>query len=107
MKLTDTQCRNAKPAACAYKMFDGGGLYLEVMPNGSKLWRQKYYYLQKEKRLSLGHYPLITLAEAREKREDIKKLLLKDIDPAQQKVERKIEIRSIEATRGTRQIKIA
>lgn len=44
MKLTDTQCKNAKPAACAYKMFDGGGLHLEVMPNGSKLWRQKYYF---------------------------------------------------------------
>jgi len=99
MKLTDTACKNAKPRDRAYKMFDGGGLYLEVMPNGSKLWRVKYRYLGKERRLSLGAYPLITLAEAREGREEIKKLLAKDIDPATAKLERKREIvRNVENT---------
>lgn len=72
MKLNDTKCRNAKPDSKAYKLFDGGGLYLEVTSNGSKLWRVKYRYLGKEKRLSLGAYPLVTLAEAREGRDEIK-----------------------------------
>lgn len=99
MKLNDTKCRNAKPDSKAYKIFDGGGLYLEVMPNGSKLWRVKYRYLSTEKRLSLGAYPLITLAEAREGRDEIKKLLAKDIDPATAKREKKSEmIRNAENT---------
>lgn len=93
MKLTNTACKNAKPDKRPYKRFDGGGLYLEVMPNGNKLWRVKYRYLGLERRLSLGAYPLITLAEAREGREEIKKLLAKDIDPANAKRERKHKIR--------------
>ena len=56
MKLTDIACKNAKPKEKAYKLFDGGGLYLEVMPSGSKLWRLKYYYLGKEKRFSLAPF---------------------------------------------------
>lgn len=92
MKLTDTACKSAKAKNAAYKRFDGGGLYLEVMPNGSKLWRVKYRYLNKEKRLSLGAYPLVTLAEAREGRDEIKKLLAKDIDPATAKRDKKSEI---------------
>jgi len=82
MKLTDKTCKNAKPQEKPYKLFDGGGLYLEVLPHGSKLWRLKYRYLGIEKRFSLGAYPLITLAEAREKREEAKKLLTQDIDPS-------------------------
>lgn len=82
MKLTDVKCKTAKLQARSYKMFDGGGLYLEAMPNGGKLWRLKYYFLGKEKRFSLGAYPLVPLSEARDGREDAKKLLLRDIDPA-------------------------
>jgi len=82
MNLTDIQCRTAKPKDKSYKIFDGGGLYLEVMPRGSKLWRLKYYFLGKEKRISFGAYPLISLSEAREEREKSKKLLHKDIDPS-------------------------
>lgn len=82
MKLTDTACKSAKPAIKPYKRFDGGGLYLEVMPNGNKLWRLKYRFLGKEKRFSLGSYPLVTLAQAREGREEAKKLLTRDIDPS-------------------------
>lgn len=92
MKLTDTACKAAKPAEKAYKRFDGGGLYLEIMPNGNKLWRLKYRYLGAERRISLGAYPLVTLAEAREERERIKKLLLKDIDPATAKKMKKAEL---------------
>lgn len=89
MKLTDTACKTAKARDKAYKRFDGGGLYLEVMPNGNKLWRLKYRFLGKEKRFSLGAYPLVTLAEAREGRDEAKKLLAKDIDPVTAKQDRK------------------
>lgn len=65
---------------------------MEVMPNGSKLWRLKYRYLGAERRLSLGAYPLVTLAEARESRDEIKKLLMKEIDPATAKREKKNNI---------------
>lgn len=92
MKLTDTACKNAKPAEKSYKRFDGGGLYMEIMPNGSKLWRLKYRYLGAERRLSLGAYPLVTLAEPRESRDEIKKLLMRDVDPASAKRERRSEI---------------
>lgn len=82
MKLTDMACKAAKAKEKPYKKFDGGGLYLEVMPNGNKLWRLKYYFLGKEKRLSLGTYALVSLAEARESREKAKKLILQGIDPS-------------------------
>lgn len=89
MKLNDIKCKGAKPKEKSYKMFDGGGLYLEILPSGKKLWRLKYYYLNKEKRISLGAYPLVTLAEARESREDAKKMLLKDIDPSTARKDKK------------------
>lgn len=92
MKLTDKSCKGAKPAEKPYKIFDGGGLYLEVMPNGNKLWRLKYYFLGKEKRFSLGAYPLISLAEAREKRDQAKKLITQNIDPSTHKMDEKKEI---------------
>ncbi|MDO9101574.1 MAG: Arm DNA-binding domain-containing protein [Candidatus Nitrotoga sp.] len=56
-KLTDVAIKKAKPEAKSYKMADGGGMYLEVMPNGSKYWRLKYRFGGKEKRLALGVYP--------------------------------------------------
>jgi len=56
MKLNDQKCKNAKPKDKSYKLFDGGGLYLEIMPSGGKLWRLKYRYAGKEKRLSFGSY---------------------------------------------------
>lgn len=99
MKLTDVKCKAAKPQARSYKLFDGGGLYLEVMPSGGKLWRLKYYFLGKEKRVSLGAYPLVSLAEARDAREDAKKLLLKDIDPSTARREGKAQtVRNAENT---------
>ena len=64
--LTDRQIKNAKPAAKAYKLADGRGLYLQVTTAGGKLWRWKYRIGGKEKLLSIGKYPLISLLEARE-----------------------------------------
>lgn len=81
MKLSDAAARKAKPEAKAYKMADGGGMYLEVMPTGSKYWRLKYRYGGKEKRLAFGVYPDVSLAQARERRGDARKLLANDIDP--------------------------
>lgn len=85
MKLKDIQCRNAKPKEKAYKLADGAGMYLEVSPSGSKYWRLKYRILNKEKRLALGVYPTVTLQEAREKRDEAKKLIAQGIDPVEAK----------------------
>jgi integrase len=83
MPLTDTQVRNAKPADKPVRMFDGGGLYLEVSPSGGKLWRLKYRFMGKEKRLALGTYPEVTLADARDRRSEARKLLASEIDPGE------------------------
>lgn len=85
MPLTDVQIRNAKPAERPFKLFDGGGLYVEVMPTGSKLWRMKYRVDGKEKRLSFGAYPSVGLRDARAKREEAKTSLAQGIDPGAQK----------------------
>lgn len=91
MKLTHKACEHAKPKPKSYKLFDGGGLYLEVMPNGSKGWKLKYRYMNKENRLTIGPYPLISIVEARSAREEAKKLLLANIDPSQAKKESKMQ----------------
>jgi Arm DNA-binding domain len=57
MALSDTAIRNAKPSVKPVRLFDGGGLYLEVAPSGGKWWRLKYRHGGKEKRLSFGTYP--------------------------------------------------
>ena len=79
--LTDVAIRKAKPEAKPYKMGDGRGLYLLVQPSGSKYWRQKYRYLGVEKLLSLGVYPDVSLSQARERRENARKLLANGTDP--------------------------
>ncbi len=93
MKLTNTACKNAKPEKKQYKRFDGGGLYLLVRPNGSKLWQLKYRYLGTEKTLSIGPYPSVKLADARKARDNAKALLAKSpsIDPMAFKIEAKRE----------------
>ncbi len=82
MPLTDTAIRTAKPAKKARKLFDGGGLYIEVSPAGGKWWRFKYRFDGKEKRLSLGVYPDVPLKAARNKRDETRKLLAAGIDPS-------------------------
>lgn len=91
MKLNDKMCKAAKPKEKPYKMFDGGGLYLEVKPSSSKLWRLKYRFLDKEKKLCIGEYPAISLAEARNHRDEAKRLLVNGIDPSAAKQEIKKE----------------
>lgn len=66
MPLSDTAARSAKPREKAYKLSDEKGLYLQVDPNGSKYWRLKYYFADKERKLCIGCYPEVTLAKARE-----------------------------------------
>ena len=85
MSLTDTACKNAKPSDTEYKLADGGGLYLLVKPNGGRYWRLKYRFNKKEKLLSFGLYPAISLSAARKKRDDARELLNVDIDPGQAK----------------------
>lgn len=85
MALTDTAVKKAKPTDKPIRMFDGGGLYLEVSPAGGKLWRLKYRFNSKEKLLSFGKYPEVTLTKARVKREDARRLLTEGIDPGEHK----------------------
>lgn len=83
MALTDIQVKNAKPKGKAYKLSDAGGLFLYVTPTGGKLWRLAYRFDGKQKTLSFGAYPIITLLEARAKRDQAKKLLANDQDPSE------------------------
>lgn len=81
MALTDTAIKAAKPKDKPFKLGDSGGLYLEISPAGGKLWRLKYRIEGREKRLALGAYPEISLADARERRDTARKELAAGIDP--------------------------
>lgn len=83
MALTDTAIRNAKPEDKPRKLADEKGLFLLVHPNGSKYWRLKYRFGGREKLLALGVYPEITLADARQRRDDARKLLANGADPGE------------------------
>ncbi|RON13043.1 tyrosine-type recombinase/integrase [Pseudomonas frederiksbergensis] len=85
MALTDTAARTAKPREKLYRMADAAGLCLEVTPSGSKLWRFRYRFGGKAKMMGLGAYPTVTLAKARERREDARRLLANGIDPTAHK----------------------
>ena len=87
MALTDTAIRNVKPGEKPKKIFDERGLFLLVQPSGGKLWRLKYRYFGKEKKLSLGRYPDVTLKVARERRDEARTLLANGADPASVKAE--------------------
>ncbi|WP_321842710.1 tyrosine-type recombinase/integrase [Burkholderia cepacia] len=95
--LTDLKVRRAKPAEQPYRLADGKGLYLQVMPNGSKYWRMKYRFDGKEKLASFGVYPEVSLAEARQACLAARKLLAAGTDPTEQKREIK-RARAIEAS---------
>ncbi len=82
MPLTDIKIKQAKPKEKPYKISDEKGLYLEVAPSGGKWWRLKYRIEGKEKRFSLGVYPDVSLALARERRDDARKLIANGIDPS-------------------------
>jgi hypothetical protein len=85
MSLTDAAARNAKPREKSYKLSDSNGLYSQVEPNGSKLWRLKYRFNEKEKRLAFGVYPEVTLAQAREHQLEARRLLNSGVDPGEYK----------------------
>lgn len=85
MRLTDTAVRKAKPTDKVQRLFDGGGLYIEILPSGGRYWRLKYRHNGKEKRLAIGVYPTVTLAAARDAREKAKALLRAGRDPSLEK----------------------
>src|ERR1022692_273357 len=89
MSLSDASARNAKPRTKPYKIADGEGLFLLVMPSGSKYWRLKYFIAGKEKLLALGVYPEISLTDARERRAQARKVLAAGKDPGEVKKESK------------------
>lgn len=97
--LTDTAIRNAKPGEKPRKLFDAGGLFLLLTPKGKRWWRLKYHYQGKEKLLSLGVYPHVTLAYARKQRDAAKTLLAQGIDPSEHRKAAREEERR--ATAGT------
>lgn len=80
--LTDTQIRKAKPADRPYRLADSGGLFLYVTPAGGKHWRMRYRYAGKEKTLTFGPYPQVSLAKARESRDAAKAVLREGLDPS-------------------------
>jgi integrase len=90
MKLNARQVDAAKPREKAYKLADGAGLYLEVVPSGSRYWRMKYRFNGKEKRMAFGVYPAVSLAQARALRDEAKKKLVEGIDPSFAKKEEKL-----------------
>ena len=98
MPLSDVAIRRAKPSDKPQRLFDGGGLYLEVMPTGGKLWRWKYRYAGKEKRLALGAYPDVTLAGARERHLAARRLLAEGLDPSEQRKAEKTALATHSAT---------
>ncbi len=82
MALTETKIKSIKPDVKQKKYYDGQGLFLLVKPNGSKLWRFKYHFYGREKLISFGAYPAVTLKTAREERRKYKELLAQKIDPS-------------------------
>lgn len=89
MPLTNIACQKAKPDSQPYRLPDGGGLYLQVMPNGSRYWRMKYRFFGKEKLLALGVYPLVSLYDARQLRDQAKRDLMNNVDPGALKQQKK------------------
>ncbi len=97
MSLSDAKVRNAKPKTKPYKIADGEGLFLVIMPSGSKYWRLRYFVAGKEKLLALGVYPEISLGDARDRRAQARKLLAVGKDPG----EAKKEVKRLTALRNT------
>ena len=92
MPLTDVQCRSAKASSKSYKVYDAKGLYLEVIPTGKRFWRFRYNYFGKEKRISLGEYPEISLTAARSDAISARTLVKAGIDPSLQRQQQRIGV---------------
>ena len=91
MMLTNVQIQKAAPGEKPIRLFDGGGLYLEISPTGGKLWRFKYRFDGKEKRLALGKYPEVSLANARKRREAARELIANGVDPSEDRKAKRAE----------------
>ncbi|WP_429176500.1 tyrosine-type recombinase/integrase [Kosakonia sp. 1610] len=98
MKLSARQVDTAKPYDKDYKLPDGNGLFLLVKTNGAKYWRWRYTFAGKERLLALGVYPSITLANARDRRDEAKKLLAQGVDPVRAKAANALLLRTQEVT---------
>lgn len=98
--LTSIQIKNAKPAEKPYKLFDGGGLFLQVNATGSKFWKMKFSLNEKEDSLSFGKYPGISLQQAREKREEARKMIANGINPKAARKEQKRQRQEAEKTKA-------
>lgn len=90
MALTDVAIRNAKPRMKPYKMGDAFGLFVLIQPSGGKLWRFKYRFEGREKKLAIGTYPVIGLAEARRRRDQARELLAAGKDPSRERQREKL-----------------
>lgn len=93
MALKDVEIRALKPQERVYKRADERGLYIEVHPNGSKLWRFKFRHLGKDKRIALGRYPTVGLADARRRRDEAKQKLWDGVDPVAERRREKLVAR--------------
>jgi integrase len=105
--LTAAEVQRAKPKAKPYKLYDGKGAFLLVQPNGSKLWRLKYRFAGKQKTLALGSYPEVSLADARKRRDEARRLLTdKDSpqDPAALRREKRLALQAEEAAREAAEV---
>lgn len=107
MSLSDTKIKSSKPAEKQYKIFDSDGLYMIVTPAGGKWWRFKYVFGSREKSLSLGTYPAISLKLARKKRDEARELIAQGIDPASERKAAKNEKKILEVETGNTFEKIA
>ncbi|WP_258963347.1 Arm DNA-binding domain-containing protein, partial [Klebsiella pneumoniae] len=94
MPLNDMQIRRAKPEDKPYTLGDGQGLSLLIEPNGSKSWRFRYRYAGKPKMISLGVYPTITLADARSRRDEARKLVAEGKNPSEVRKEQKLALQT-------------
>lgn len=90
-KLTDKTLKNMKAKATAYKLADGGGLYIHLFPSGAKYWRMGYYLAKPKRTLALGVYPDVSLAKARQKREAVRADLRDGKDPSENRRRQKRE----------------
>jgi hypothetical protein len=99
MALSDTRIRNLKPSERPYKLPDGSGLYLEVRPTGARLWRYRYRLAGKENMFAIGSYPEVKLKEAREARDEARKLVANGVNPAHER--RREKLRRIHAGANT------
>lgn len=96
MSLTDIKAKNAKPLEKEYKLTDGFGMFLRVTPKGSKYWQMAYRFEGKQKLFSIGVYPAVSLSDARQRRDEAKRLLAQGIDPYAKK---QAEVKELKAKR--------